>query len=277
MRWFADAWMGRPVELEDGCTADELAAVEADLGFELPAALREGYALIGRRDDLTRQQDPLVRPPGLYVDDALGGVLVFRRENQDCAFWGIPLSQVDQDDPPVVVESHQGWIPFLDRMSLVWVELVLSESLFAVDSLYDACELPDALMPGLHARYARVGLPDHPMWASDNDSPVRWYAAPAGWSAGTAFRTSPGFTRAGARFPILRPSVTSSQALGSAEVTPAISMGMFVMGTGQTITQRARRQAQKRPRNSSCPPSWPPSGLTSFSLRPSLVGARPSA
>ncbi|WP_330346873.1 hypothetical protein [Streptomyces sp. NBC_00582] len=94
VRWFADAWMGRPVEPEDGCTADELTAVEADMGFELPATLREGYALFGRRDDLLRQQDPLVRPSGLFVDDALGGVLVFRRENQDCAFWGIPLSQV---------------------------------------------------------------------------------------------------------------------------------------------------------------------------------------
>ncbi|MFF3689635.1 SMI1/KNR4 family protein [Streptomyces sp. NPDC002187] len=179
VRWFADAWMGRPVKPEDGCTADELAAVEADLGFELPAALSEGYALFGRRDDLTRQQDPLVRPSGLYVDDALGGVLVFRRENQDCASWGIPLTQIEQDDPPVVVESDQGWIPFLDRMSLAWVELVLSESLFAADNLYDACELPDALMPDLHARYARVGLPDNPMWASEDDSPVRWYAAPS--------------------------------------------------------------------------------------------------
>ncbi|MFJ7948940.1 SMI1/KNR4 family protein [Streptomyces sp. NPDC096354] len=178
VRWFADAWMGRPVEPEDGFTADELAVVAADLGFEMPAVLHEGYALFGRRDDLTRQQDPLVKPSGLYVDDGLGGVLVFRRENQDCASWGIPLTQIEQEDPPVVVESHQGWIPFLDRMSLAWVELVLSESLFAADNLYDACELPDTLMPDLHARYARVGLPDHLMWASEDDSPVRWYAAP---------------------------------------------------------------------------------------------------
>ncbi|MQY40925.1 hypothetical protein SRB17_89580 [Streptomyces sp. RB17] len=178
VRWFADAWMSRPLEREDGCTADELAAAEADLGFELPTALSEGYALFGCRDDLTRRQDPLVKLAGLYIDDALGGVLVFRRENQDCASWGIRLAQIEEDDPPVLVESHQGWIPFLDRMSLAWVELVLSESLFAADSLYDACELPDALMPDLHARYARVGLPDHPMWASEDDSPVRWYAAP---------------------------------------------------------------------------------------------------
>ncbi|MEU1592633.1 SMI1/KNR4 family protein [Streptomyces sp. NPDC005708] len=178
VQWFADAWAGRPLQREDGCAEEELAAAEADLGFELPAALREGYALFGRRDDLTRQQDPLVRPTGRYVDDALNGVLVFRRENQDCAYWGISLGEIEQDDPPVVVESHGGWIPFLDRMSLAWVELVLSESLFGSDSHYDACELPDALLPSLHERYARVDLPDHPMWASDDDSPVRWYSAP---------------------------------------------------------------------------------------------------
>ncbi|MGV9354818.1 SMI1/KNR4 family protein [Streptomyces misionensis] len=177
VRWFADQWTGRPLRPEDGCPVEELTAAEGDLGFELPAALREGYALVGRRDDLTRQQDPLVPPSGLYVDDALGGVLVFRRENQDCASWAIPLDRIEQDDPPVVVESHLGWVPFLDRMSLAWVELVLSESLFGTDSLYDACELPDALVPSLQARYSRVDLPDYPMWASADDSPVRWYAA----------------------------------------------------------------------------------------------------
>lgn len=182
VRWFADAWAGRPLEPEDGFGEAELVAVEDGLGFRLPAALREGYALFGRRADLTRQQDPLVPITGLHVDDALGGggVLVFRHENQGCALWAIPLAGIEQDDPPVLVESHDGWIPFLDRMSLAWVELVLSESLFGADHLhlYDACELPEALLPRLHGRYARVDLPDHPMWASGSDSPVRWYAAP---------------------------------------------------------------------------------------------------
>ncbi|MGJ5749064.1 hypothetical protein FB563_6633 [Streptomyces puniciscabiei] len=178
VRWFAGQWTGRPLRPEDGCAVEELRAAEGDLGFALPAALREGYALWGHRDDLTRQQDPLVPPSGLYVDDALGGVLVFRRENQDCASWAIPLAQIEQDDPPVVVVTHQGWVPFLDRMSLAWVELVLSESLLGADSLYDACELPDVLVPSLQARYSRIDLPDCPMWASEEDSPVRWYAAP---------------------------------------------------------------------------------------------------
>jgi hypothetical protein len=180
VRWFADEWIGRPLEPTDGYAETELTAAEAELGFELPVALREGYALFGRRPDLTQQQDPLVPATGLHVTDDLDGALVFRRENQDCAFWAIPLAEIEQDDPPVVVESHDGWIPFLNRMSLAWVELVLSESLFAADDLrlYDACELPDTLLPRLHEGYARVDLPDHPMWAGKDDSPMRWYSAP---------------------------------------------------------------------------------------------------
>ncbi|MGW1093352.1 SMI1/KNR4 family protein [Streptomyces sp. NPDC002596] len=178
VRRFADEWMGRPLQAEDGYTTAELDAAEAELGFELPTTLREGYTLFGRRNDLTRQQDPLVTPVGLYVDEGLGGVLVFRRENQDCASWGIPLDEIEQEDPPVVVESHEGWLPFFDRMSVAWVELVLSESLFAPGRLYDACELPNTLLPSLQAHYARVDLPDHPMWAGADDSPLHWYAAP---------------------------------------------------------------------------------------------------
>jgi hypothetical protein len=178
VRRFAEEWMDHPLRSGDGYTAAELDAVEVELGFELPAALRKGYALFGRRDDLTRQQDPLVTPAELSVDDGFGGVLAFRCENQACASWGIPLDQIEQDDPPVMVESHEGWIPFLDRMSVAWVELVLSESLFGPERLYDACELPDELLSSLHAHYTRVDLPDHPMWASAEDSPLRWYAAP---------------------------------------------------------------------------------------------------
>ena len=178
IRAFAADWTGRRLQDVDGVSEAELAKAEEGLGVPLPVALREGYALLGRRLSLTCVQDPLVPVTGLFV---LDDILIFRRENQDCAFWGIPLDQVDVDDPPVVVQAGDVWIPFLDRMSTAWVELVLSESMFAgdgSDALYDACELPDALLPTLQQRYTAVDLPDHPMWASADDSPLRWYAAP---------------------------------------------------------------------------------------------------
>jgi len=60
-------------------------------GFDAAAVLDDG--VLGRRDDLTRGQDPLLPPSGPRVHDGLGGVLVFRDENQACASWGIPLDR----------------------------------------------------------------------------------------------------------------------------------------------------------------------------------------
>ncbi|MEY9876786.1 hypothetical protein ABH931_006297 [Streptacidiphilus sp. MAP12-33] len=55
---------------------------------------------------------------------------------------------------------------------------MLDEVLFADDGLYDACELPAEVMPILRENFRRIQLPDYPMWASTDDSPIRWYSAP---------------------------------------------------------------------------------------------------
>ncbi|WP_251018227.1 SMI1/KNR4 family protein [Streptomyces sp. ISL-1] len=150
---------------------------EAALGCSLPLALREVYELLGARPDLTGNQDPLLPASELFVHDEFGGVLVFRSENQGCAFWGVRLSDLDQDDPPVFVQSRHGWEPFLDRVSLACVELVLSETLFGDDGrLYNACELPSDLLDTVPRRFQRVALPDYPMWVGLKDS--RWFSAP---------------------------------------------------------------------------------------------------
>ncbi|GAA2952239.1 hypothetical protein GCM10010478_61010 [Streptomyces erythrogriseus] len=95
------------------------------------------------------------------MHDECGGVLVFRSENQGCAFWGVRLGDLDQDDPPVFVQARHGWVPFLDRVSLACIELVLSETLFGGGGrLYNACELPADLLEAVPERFKRVALPD---------------------------------------------------------------------------------------------------------------------
>lgn len=122
MRDFAAGWSA-PLRDRSGTRAEELEQAEETLGRRLPVALREGYSLLGAtRHDLTGNQDPLLSPSELFVHDEFGGVLVFRSENQGCAFWGVRLRDLDQDDPPVFVQSRDGWIPFLERVSLAWVE-----------------------------------------------------------------------------------------------------------------------------------------------------------
>lgn len=178
VRAFAAAW-AEPLADGAGTRAEELERAEETLGLVLPTALREAYSLLGTRHDLTGNQDPLLQPSELFVHDEFGGVLVFRSENQGCAFWGVRLRDLDRDDPPVFVQSRDGWVPFLERVSLACVELVLSETLLgSAGRLYNACELPADLVRELPIRFAQVEFPEYPLWTGKEESPVRWFSAP---------------------------------------------------------------------------------------------------
>jgi len=178
IRDFAAAW-GEPLVEHAASLTAELARAEETLGCSLPAALLEVYALVGSRPDLVANQDPLLPPHEMFVHDECGGVLVFRSENQGCAFWGVRLADLDQDDPPVIVQARHGWVPFMDRVSLACVELVLSEALFGGGGqLYNACELSADLLREVPEQFQRVSLPGYPMWTAPEDFPVRWFSAP---------------------------------------------------------------------------------------------------
>lgn len=173
---FAAAYT-RPIAPTDGCSDEELRAAEVRLGFPLPDALREVYRLVGRRDDLTRTQDILLTPDKLDVDDS-GEVLVFRVENQYVAQWGVPLRTAGEPDPPVVLgrcPAEWAWMPFLDRVSLAAVEMVLSEWMLSGGDFYDNRELDGEGIDALEARFSRLPMPDYPMWAARNGRPMRWF------------------------------------------------------------------------------------------------------
>lgn len=175
---FAAAW-AEPLADGAGTRAEELESAEETLGLALPTALREAYSLLGTRHDLTRNQDPLLHPSELFVHDEFGGVFVFRSENQGCAFWGVRLRDLDQDDPPVFVQSRDGWVHHLERVSLACVELVLSETLLGNEGrLYNACELTAGLIRELPSRFTPVEFPEYPMWTGKEESPVCWFSAP---------------------------------------------------------------------------------------------------
>lgn len=97
---FIDVWY-RPLQAADGFSEAELAAAEKKLGFRLPAALREWYALAGKRDDVWSKQDDSEFPPYLRRDGE-NEALIIRVENQGCELWGIRSRDLGQEDPPVV-------------------------------------------------------------------------------------------------------------------------------------------------------------------------------
>jgi hypothetical protein len=179
IRRFAESWL-TPLTDEDGWPEGDLQAAEEHLGVRLPPAIREAYGLFGRREDLTSVQDRLLGPDELQVD-MTGEVLIYRLENQLVAAWGVPLAAMAQPDPPVVVArdfEDVSWEPYLERFSLACVEMVLTESLFSAPSeLSDNRELDPAAVALVEQRFARLAIPDYPLWALPDGS-VRWFAGP---------------------------------------------------------------------------------------------------
>jgi hypothetical protein len=169
---------GRPL-MGGGCDEAELLEAENRLGLTLPTTMRHLYRLIGQRDDLTSAQDHLLRPDQLRVDES-GQVLVFRYENQAVARWGVEIATIEQADPPVVyqsfiVEATVPWQPFLARLSLACLEMVLSEWLMSSEVFHDNRELDNATVAALEHQFSRLPLPDYPMWAAPSGPPTRWF------------------------------------------------------------------------------------------------------
>lgn len=173
IRGFFEDW-STPLSDSDGCDESEIRRAEERLGIVLPEALRTGYHLWGRRQDI-RTIDNLLMPDQLERDDS-GMVLIYRWECAGCAEWGARLT--GQPDPPVVYrelpDRGEGWKPFLPSVSWAWVELVLSQSLFGSPSgTSDNLSLDDpGSIAALESHFERLAIPDHPMWTS---APCRWF------------------------------------------------------------------------------------------------------
>ncbi|WP_256260272.1 SMI1/KNR4 family protein [Streptomyces atratus] len=180
IRAFARDWSQRPLTGTDGYAPADLDAAQARLGLPLPTALREAHQLLGRRKDLTDNQDTLLAPQDLYLDEDRG-VLVFRVENQSCAYWGIRVTDLDQEDPPVVVRADlvgptaDDWAAWLGRVSVAFVEIVLSEALCADEDLMGWVTPDDdtGLPEDIAATFRRLPFPEYPISQQPGS---RWYA-----------------------------------------------------------------------------------------------------
>ncbi|MGC0327370.1 hypothetical protein RKD23_000360 [Streptomyces sp. SAI-170] len=172
---FAAHWAGPALGNDDGWTEAELDAAEERLGVRLPAALREAYRLFGRRQDLTSNHDVLLSPAELYVDEAKEA-LVFRHENQGAASWGVLLDSLQNDDPAVLIrldladKSAERWEEWLERLSLCFVEIILSESLQADEELCDYLDPDGDSLDLLETNFVRLPFPAYPIGEE-----TRWF------------------------------------------------------------------------------------------------------
>ncbi|ALC21329.1 conserved hypothetical protein [Streptomyces pristinaespiralis ATCC 25486] len=176
VRGFAEHWTAAPLDT-GGCPEAEVAAAEERLGLRLPPALREAYTLLGGREDLTSNHDTLRALAELYVDEA-GEALVFRDENQGAARWGILLRDLALDDPPVLVrpdladKNAERWEGWLERTSLAFLEIVLSEAAQAPTGPVDYLDAPDdEVLERLERDATRLPFPLYPA----EDPCIRWF------------------------------------------------------------------------------------------------------
>ena len=120
-------------------------------------------------------------PAHAVTRDDTGRVLIFRVENQHVAEWGVPLSALNDPDPPVVFRldslraTERAWQPFLERVSLACVEMVLSEWMLAGDAFADNRELDDETIVLLEKQFRRLPMPYYPLWAAPDRGAVRWF------------------------------------------------------------------------------------------------------
>ncbi len=142
-----------PLAPGDGVSRDTWRAAEQRIGAELPAALREAYLLFG--------------------SGVPGG------EPALCCLGRGHSGAGPHRSPPVYVQDRDGgnWKPFLDRVSVACVEMVLSEVVIGRGQSGDMCELPGGLIAVAESAYEQMAVPEHRLWA-DPGITVRWFSAP---------------------------------------------------------------------------------------------------
>lgn len=175
IRDFTSHWV-TPLEEGDGYSETDLSAAEESLGISLPDALKEAYALFGRRSDLTRNREYLLEPTALYLDH---GALIFRHENQGASIWGILIADLQNPDPPVyqcwcVVDNiMEDWGFWLGRFSLACVDLILWESLYDPRMATESRDIDDEDLKLVGQLYSE--LPSFEGLDSYTPFGVRWF------------------------------------------------------------------------------------------------------
>lgn len=135
-----------PVKLGDGNNETEIAETEARLGFRLPEALRELYALIGKREDITGRHNRLVLLDDLELED---GWLVVWEENQCVSLMAVSEKDLRVDDPIVYMmfdsvadgnEIHECAKLSDYALEMVAYETVIAGEWIAVGTVSEATE-----------------------------------------------------------------------------------------------------------------------------------------
>lgn len=130
-------WHRDPLVAADGCTPDELAAIEERLGLPLPTAIREWFEILGHR--LRAVQDEAATPETISVED--DRIVIW---TEDQGVWQL-LVPPGGDDPVAELEFSPHELP-----TSVWLTgMLMSECLGAMWSWNDGTGPLGEFRPGV--------------------------------------------------------------------------------------------------------------------------------
>jgi hypothetical protein len=124
-RSIVEPLFGRPFTAEDGYSGEELDNAQSRAGYDLPKALRDFYAVLGRFDPVMEAHNRIYSPGNLSRKD---GKLVFCEENQVVVYWGFNQDEGWCADPSV----YQG----VNNDEIEWHEESSRISEFLVGMIY---------------------------------------------------------------------------------------------------------------------------------------------
>ncbi|HWE97228.1 MAG TPA: hypothetical protein VG269_24930 [Tepidisphaeraceae bacterium] len=160
LKVFFKGWYGE-IGPADGYTEQSICAAEERLKLTLPTALREWYALAGKRTNVWSCQDRFLPPDKLRAED---NRLVIYVENQGVVKWAIQLQDLADDDPPVFVTDPQDsadWIEESPAVSAFALSQMLLGAKFSESTTYSANgQATNASLAAVARSYVRLGFPD---------------------------------------------------------------------------------------------------------------------
>ena len=160
LKTFFRGWYGE-IGPTDGYTEQSIRAAEERLKLTLPAALREWYALAGKRTTVWSCQDRFLPPDQLRMENHK---LVIYVENQGVVSWAVQLDDLASDDPPVFVtdpRDSETWIEESRAISIFALSQMLLGVKFSESTRYAANgQATDASLAVIARSYERLCFPD---------------------------------------------------------------------------------------------------------------------
>lgn len=102
---------------------EELSALQARVGSPLPKGLMDYYRSLATQETLNSAHNRLLDPEDVFISD--DGYLVFYEENQAVVYWGIKITDLVLDYPPVWgnygTEEQPDWVQESRSLSGFWL------------------------------------------------------------------------------------------------------------------------------------------------------------